>query len=87
MQYNTVVSGAMKLLNALEGFKPAADAGDRAAVREGFGILLRCLYPATPHIAHQLWQQLGYDQALRRPARRALAGGRRAPRSSRTRSS
>ncbi|VTU39472.1 leucine--tRNA ligase [Variovorax sp. PBL-E5] len=62
MQYNTVVSGAMKLLNALEGFKPAAPhAGDRAAVHEGFGILLRCLYPATPHITHQLWQQLGYD--------------------------
>jgi leucyl-tRNA synthetase len=63
MQYNTVVSGAMKLLNALEGFKPAADdAGNRAAVREGFGILLRCLYPATPHIAHELWHQLGYDK-------------------------
>ncbi len=65
MQYNTVVSGAMKLLNALEGFKPAADdAGNRAAVREGFGILLRCLYPATPHIAHQLWHELGYDKHL-----------------------
>jgi leucyl-tRNA synthetase len=65
MQYNTVVSGAMKLLNALEGFKPeAADAGDRAAVREGMGILLRCLYPATPHIAHQLWHELGYDKDM-----------------------
>ena len=65
MQYNTVVSGAMKLLNALEGFRPAApDAGDRAAVREGFGILLRCLYPATPHIAQALWQQLGHDKEL-----------------------
>jgi leucyl-tRNA synthetase len=63
MQFNTVVSGAMKLLNALEGFKPdAADAGDRAAVREGFGILLRCLYPATPHITHALWKALGYDK-------------------------
>ncbi|MDM0115528.1 leucine--tRNA ligase [Variovorax sp. J22R133] len=62
MQYNTVVSGAMKLLNALESFK-VNDAGDKAAVREGFGILLRCLYPATPHISHQLWQQLGYDKA------------------------
>ncbi|MGJ7495119.1 leucine--tRNA ligase [Variovorax sp. RT4R15] len=62
MQYNTVVSGAMKLLNAVEGFKAqAGNVGDAAAVREGFGILLRCLYPATPHIAHQLWQQLGYD--------------------------
>ncbi len=65
MQYNTVVSGAMKLLNALEGFKAdAADAGDHAALREGFGILLRCLYPATPHITHQLWQQLGYDKDM-----------------------
>lgn len=61
MQYNTVVSGAMKLLNALEGFKPA-DAGDIAAAREGFGILLRALYPVTPHIAFELWQSLGYDK-------------------------
>jgi leucyl-tRNA synthetase len=59
MQYNTVVSGAMKLLNALEGFKGHAP-GDAAAVREGFGILLRALYPVTPHIAHELWQALGY---------------------------
>ncbi|RYF61509.1 MAG: leucine--tRNA ligase, partial [Comamonadaceae bacterium] len=61
MQYNTVVSGAMKLLNALEGFKPQeGDAGDAAAVKEGFGILLRVLYPATPHLTHQLWHTLGY---------------------------
>ncbi len=64
MQYNTVVSGAMKLLNALEGFKPDGSPGDAAAVREGFGILLRCLYPATPHIAQQLWNELGYDKDL-----------------------
>ncbi len=61
MQYNTVVSGAMKLLNALEGFKGNAP-GDAAAVREGFGILLRTLYPVTPHIAHELWQALGYAE-------------------------
>jgi leucyl-tRNA synthetase len=63
MQYNTVVSGAMKLLNALEDFKGAAEAGADAAVREGFGILLRVLYPATPHIAQELWQALGYSRA------------------------
>jgi leucyl-tRNA synthetase len=63
MQYNTVVSGAMKMINALEDFKSDGSAGDRAAVREGFGILLRCLYPATPHIAHALWSGLGYDTA------------------------
>jgi len=97
MQYNTVVSGNMKLLNALEDFKldaaPTLVAsrayGDalplsqgqgaelarggpslrspnstaNAALYEGFGILLRCLYPATPHIAHALWADLGYAAA------------------------
>jgi leucyl-tRNA synthetase len=60
MQYNTVVSGAMKMLNALEDFKATGEAGADAALREGFGILLRVLYPATPHITHALWTELGY---------------------------
>ncbi len=61
MQYNTVVSGGMKLLNALEGFKAA---GQDAAVREGFSVLLRVLYPACPHIAHTLWTDLGFAAEL-----------------------
>jgi leucyl-tRNA synthetase len=64
MQYNTVVSGAMKMLNALEDFKPDGSTGDNAALAEGFGILLRCMYPATPHIAHALWSELGYTGEL-----------------------
>jgi leucyl-tRNA synthetase len=60
MQYNTVVSGAMKLLNALEDFKNDGSAADNAAAVEGFGILLRVLYPATPHISHTLWRDMGY---------------------------
>ena len=68
MQYNTVVSGAMKLLNALEAFKPAdgtqmAASSDMAVLFEGFGILLRVIYPATPHLTHALWQELGYAAA------------------------
>ncbi len=63
MQYNTVVSGAMKLLNALE-----AHAGDGtatpAALREGFGILLRVLYPVCPHTTWALWNELGYAAEL-----------------------
>ncbi len=60
MQYNTVVSGAMKMLNALEDFKATAEPGADAALAEGLGILLRVLYPATPHLTHGLWQALGY---------------------------
>nr|WP_315191273.1 leucine--tRNA ligase [uncultured Albidiferax sp.] len=60
MQYNTVVSGGMKLLNALEDFKALDTPGAQVALIESFGILLRCLYPATPHITHALWTELGY---------------------------
>jgi leucyl-tRNA synthetase len=60
MQYNTVVSGAMKMLNALEDFKATSEPGADAALAEGFGILLRVLYPATPHLTHGLWRELGY---------------------------
>ena len=101
MQYNTVVSGCLKLLNALEGMAPTlptlcgslppegaalpvawqsqfhdgnldgiaptlatkpelADEGLLNVLHEGFSILLRCLYPATPHLTHGLWNELGY---------------------------
>ncbi len=70
LQYNTVVSGAMKMLNAIDdarlttafgdAARNPADAADAAVVREAFGILLRTLYPVAPHIAHALWVDLGY---------------------------
>ena len=60
MQYNTVVSGCMKLLNTLEDFKGEVSTASVGALHEGFGILLRCLYPAAPHLTHALWSELGY---------------------------
>jgi leucyl-tRNA synthetase len=63
MQYNTVVSGCMKLLNALEGFKPDGGDGDAAVLCEGVSVLLRAIYPACPHIACILWSELGYARA------------------------
>jgi len=59
MQYNTVVSGAMKLLNALEAHA-GGDAVAPAALREGTGILLRVLYPVCPHTTWALWTELGF---------------------------
>ncbi|HZW75652.1 MAG TPA: class I tRNA ligase family protein, partial [Caldimonas sp.] len=59
MQYNTVVSGAMKLLNALEAHA-GGDAVAPAALREGTGIVLRVLYPVCPHTTWSLWNELGF---------------------------
>ncbi len=64
MQYNTVVSGCMKLLNALEDFKADGSEGDNAVLCEGVSVLLRMLYPACPHITANLWAELGYAARL-----------------------
>lgn len=55
-QFNTVVSGAMKILNLLME-------SDKSIQIEGLSILLRVLYPITPHICAELWQaaELGTD--------------------------
>ncbi len=60
MQFNTVVSAAMKMLNGLEAAKAQPEAA--ALLREGVGILLHTLYPIAPHIAHALWVELGYAE-------------------------
>jgi len=59
IQYNTVVSAAMKMLNALEAL-PAAEPGAAELQREGLSILLRALYPVTPHTCWTLWRELGF---------------------------
>jgi len=64
MQYNTVVSGAMKLLNAIDDAKLADTPADNAVLQEAFGILLRALYPVAPHIAFGLWKDLGFEARL-----------------------
>ena len=57
-QFNTVASAAMKILNALERLSGVND----EVVTEGLWILLRLLYPITPHITHKLWKELGFEQ-------------------------
>ncbi|PCE29319.1 leucine--tRNA ligase [Burkholderia ubonensis] len=56
LQYNTVVSATMKMLNAIDGAKGATP----AVQREVYGVLLRVLYPVVPHITFELWKTLGY---------------------------
>lgn len=61
LQYNTVVSASMKMLNALDDVKSQLDADWLAARHEAMSILLRTLYPLAPHICWQLWKDLGYE--------------------------
>jgi leucyl-tRNA synthetase len=60
IQYNTVVSASMKMLNTLEGAKLDDSALSNAVVSEGLSIFLRMLNPVAPHITHVLWQDLDF---------------------------
>jgi leucyl-tRNA synthetase len=62
-QFNTVASGCMKLLNALEKLPCGTPAAD-AVTREGLAILLQVLAPITPHIAQTLWRELGFGDDI-----------------------
>ena len=64
IQYNTVVSAAMKMLNTLEGAKFDDSAASNAVISEGLAVFLRVLYPVAPHIVHVLWQELGYAKTF-----------------------
>ncbi|MGZ8320041.1 MAG: class I tRNA ligase family protein, partial [Telluria sp.] len=60
IQYNTVVSACMKMLNTLESSKLEDGAATDAVIAEGLSIFLRVLNPVAPHITHALWEELGY---------------------------
>jgi leucyl-tRNA synthetase len=64
LQFNTVVSSCMKLLNLLtkvpDATTPESDMKSYV-LHKGTSILLRLLAPIAPHITHQLWQHLGYE--------------------------
>jgi len=57
-QYNTVVSGCMTMINALNKLDDSPAAA--AMLREGIGIVLRLLSPIAPHVTHAMWRELGF---------------------------
>ena len=53
-QYNTVISACMKILNTLN----SSDNINNSVKAEGFNILIKLLSPFTPHLCHNLWNQM-----------------------------
>jgi len=75
-EFNTVVSELMKLTNAILAAEAGAEAGaesgagsgfiGQAKVRESVLTLLTLMAPVTPHVAEELWQQLGQPYSIHR---------------------
>ncbi|MDG1583117.1 leucine--tRNA ligase [Pseudomonas sp. GOM6] len=62
-KFNTAVAQVMTLMNVLEKAATATEQ-DRALLQEGLETVALLLAPITPHICHELWQQLGKAGAI-----------------------
>lgn len=62
-QFNTVVSGCMKLLNEIMDYEIKTE-DDGYYLHSVLDMLLRLLAPITPHICHYLWQNLSFEKVI-----------------------
>jgi leucyl-tRNA synthetase len=67
--FNTAVSAIMELVNAVQAFEQRARddlprAERLALLREAVETVLLLLGPFCPHIAEELWAELGHDESL-----------------------
>jgi len=61
--FNTVIASNMELVNTLSRFIDDSDNG-KAIRQEALEAIVLMLAPIVPHICHQLWLDLGHQQAV-----------------------
>ena len=61
--FNTAVAQIHELSNTLSAVNPTSKE-EQWALREGFESLVRLIEPMMPHLAHELWTQLGHSTLL-----------------------
>ncbi len=61
--FNTVIAANMELINSLSKFADDSDNG-KAIRQEALEAIVLMLSPIVPHICHQLWLDLGHQEAV-----------------------
>ncbi|MCL1079555.1 leucine--tRNA ligase [Parashewanella spongiae] len=61
--FNTAIASIMELMNHLTKAKKESEQ-DRAIIAEALSAIARLLYPITPHMSFQLWNELGNTGAI-----------------------
>ena len=63
--FNTAIAAVMGLVNEIYKFAEQADtATDQALLREALEFTVLMLAPIVPHVCHELWFLLGFDNAI-----------------------
>lgn len=64
--FNTCISRLMELLNAFNRYDAEAPTKHGQFIHESFATFVRLLAPFAPHLAEELWSQLGYVDSVHR---------------------
>ncbi|MBI9021220.1 MAG: class I tRNA ligase family protein, partial [Verrucomicrobia bacterium] len=61
--FHTAISAIMELMNAVDAVKVDADSSDqvKAVFRDAMEKVVLLISPFAPHIAEELWKELGYE--------------------------
>jgi leucyl-tRNA synthetase len=68
--FNTAIAAIMELMNAIEALPvdAASTPSRRAVYREAIEAMVVLLSPFAPHIAEELWRELGHEDSVMRAA-------------------
>jgi leucyl-tRNA synthetase len=60
--FNTAIAAIMEMVNSIQAFEPKNDPRFAAVLKEALESLVLMLAPFVPHIASELWSELGHVQ-------------------------
>jgi leucyl-tRNA synthetase len=64
MHFNTAISAIMELVNYLHQIEPPENAIYRSVLRESIESIVILISPFAPHLAEELWEQLGNKSSV-----------------------
>jgi leucyl-tRNA synthetase len=62
--FNTAIAAIMEMVNFIYGFERKNDPRNAAVLKEALESLVLLLVPFVPHIASELWQELGHAEGV-----------------------
>ena len=62
--FNTSIAGIMELVNELYAHEPLEESVAPAVLKEALGLAVLLVSPYAPHLAEELWSQLGHKQSV-----------------------
>jgi len=61
--FNTCIAGVMEVINTLRDAGTPTNTRERAACREAMDLAVQMISPFAPHVAEELWDRLGHEDA------------------------